>query len=177
MISGIGRRGRDLSGRAQNAAGAARGFTLVEILLVLALLGLVAGAAMLAAGSVLPDAAEDSEKAVWEMITAARSQAVLTGETARLYPGDEGRSLIVPTEKGLLVRTLPAGVTVEIHPPDTADRAGPAGKSAPPMEVGFYRDGTCDGFRLLLRTGRSPVPIVLAVDPWTCAQALPPSAT
>ena len=159
-------------------APARRGFTLVEVLLVLALMALVVALLVPVAGSVLRDpAADNPDDLIAAVLQEARRTAVLSGQPVTLRFDRPSRRFvwagagaeaaggervaaslrqvdILPAERG--ASTLVRGELIE------TDRHAA-------ME--FFPDGTCTAVRLRL------VPLsgsarAVSVDPWTCAPGL-----
>lgn len=154
------------------------GFTLVEILLVLALMGLLAGLSIAAAGSLFGGRAARSADVCWDAVLAARSQAVLADASVRLRVSEDGHALRLESVGAPQVFDLTEGVSARIiHTGFLAESQASAGTTQDGAQgsVRFYPDGTCDAFRLELIIARG-VPLKLAVDPWTCAALLPPSS-
>lgn len=155
-----------------------RGFTLVEVLLVLALMALVAALLVPVAGSMLQDpGADNPDELIAAVLQDVRRTAVLSGQPVSLrYDGRSRRFIwggagadapsgqretaglrqvdILPVESGgsMLIR----GQLIE-----TDRRAA----------MDFFPDGTCTPARLRLTPEAGTARIVL-VDRWTCAPGL-----
>lgn len=164
------------SGRSRFRTRSCAGFTILEILLVLALIGLLAG--VLIGGSVrlLATRPVTVEGAFWETVSEVRKEALLNQREVRLRYDEKTRSLISISSAGERTFPLPSG-EVQI------DFLGPVSRSAGLVLIGgllvetktlpfvtFFDDGTCSPFRLQIRTG-GPARI-LSIDPWTCAEVL-----
>jgi len=150
------------------------GFTLVEILAVLAIVGLVASVVFLGSGALLRAAQhDDAETGALSALAATRRAAVLSGQVVELRVDEQARVLSWGEE------TLPlAGEgTVRLLPMETsAVLLGGRRVERSVAAVRFYPDGTCDPFRVEILRGEASR--ILTVDPWTCAVMAPaaPSA-
>jgi prepilin-type N-terminal cleavage/methylation domain-containing protein len=146
-----------------------RGFTLLEILLVLMLLGLLGALMIGGAASLLKSAeAEDPEAAVLTLLQKIRGQAVETGQVIELKPLPEDEGFLwgadavetLPKREGLKVRLLRPEIT-------NAMLIGGVLEETPITRVRFYPDGSCDPLRVQVRRGDTRR--VYAIDPWTAA--------
>lgn len=154
-------------------------FTLLEILLTLALIGLLATALIVGAVKLTEPRALTAEDVFWKAVTESRREALLSNQEVRLR-------FVTQKKMYALVSNGPAGerqypfenmddVKVEFL---TAGKPGSAillhgqlVETQTVPSVTFYGDGTCSPFRVQLRTGGAAR--VLAIDPWTCAPVLP----
>jgi prepilin-type N-terminal cleavage/methylation domain-containing protein len=146
----------------------ARGFSLVEILLVLALLVLFATLLLPGVNSMLREIeAQAPEQRITGLMLDARQQALETGRTIELrYEAETRRFRIGPTWS----EPLPAGLQLELLPVwDSAMvlLGGELVATGEMRRVRFFPDGTCDPFRVQLREQPAP-PRLLVADPWTC---------
>ncbi|MDR0351906.1 MAG: type II secretion system GspH family protein [Opitutaceae bacterium] len=214
--------------RASRLAPGGRGraaFTLLEILLVIALIGMITGVFVVGALSLSDSRPPSSEEVFWQAVNGCRKQALLTGREVALrfakgeneapaslvatweggearYPfgvaktddgggagggnsvgggggnsagaGNNGNSAGAGNGNAAFAANAPAVVCDFL----TTQKGGSAilvggvlRETATLASVTFYGDGTCTPFRAQLRAGVSE-PLVLDIDPWTCAQVL-----
>lgn len=162
----------------RDSRAAANGFTLVETLLVLAVIMLLGALLLPGVNSLLRAVGgEDPDRVVWDAITAAREQALTTNRTVGLRFDPKPRLLTWGEGPGEQQRGLPVGTSLQFLQPQEGDFIMVGGTLIDTVEVPavrFYPDGTCDRFRVQLRQGENP-PQTVAVDPWTCAPLLPPA--
>jgi type II secretion system protein H len=150
-----------------------RGFTLVEVLLVLALMALLASLLVPGVNSMLRAMDERApEQLAAEAVLAARAAALESGRTVELRYDKDGRAFVwgPPDARSA---ALPAGTVAELLPAEAGGAVLLGGvlteTAAPLRRVRFFPDGTCDPFRLRLRESEAAAPRVLVADPWTCA--------
>lgn len=150
---------------------AARGFTLIEILLVLALLALFSALFIPGVNSILRQINERGpEQALADTILAARGAALAAGRTVTLTYDAEKRTLQVD-EASVPPLGLTAGTALTLLPPAGGAQillGGQAVETGELRRVRFFADGTCDPFRVRLQEGEAPAR-VWAADAWTCA--------
>lgn len=154
-------------------AARARGFTLVEVLLVVALIALFAAVFVPGVNSML-DAMNDRgpEQQLSEAILAARAEALETGREVELRFDPEQRQLVWGAN-AQRSEALPMGSAIDLLPFESGASillGGQVAESIEPLKrVRFFRDGTCDSFRLRLRAPSPAQPRLFVIDPWTCA--------
>lgn len=156
-----------------------RGFTLVEVLLVLALLALFAAIFIPGVNSMLAQMdARGPEQIASEAVLAARTIALESGRATELAYDAEKRQLLWG-ESGARSDALPVGVVLDLLPMEAGGSILLGGELAenqePLKRVRFFPDGTCQPFRLRLRAGADAKPRVLVIDPWTCALSAVPA--
>jgi prepilin-type N-terminal cleavage/methylation domain-containing protein len=142
------------------------GFSLLEIVVVLALFGLIGALLIGGGGSLLQASArENAENTALTAIAAARHQAVLAGEIVEMNIDAKNRTL----NWGAARAPLPENEELSLLPPvrSGAMLIGGQLKEEAIPRVRFYPDGTCDPFRLEISHDTSRR--VIAIDPWTCA--------
>ena len=148
------------------------GFTLVEILLVLGLMGLLATLSIAAATGLFGGQAARSTEVFWNAIAAARDLAVTTDDSVTLGVAEDKHSLVLRTAGRNQAFGLPEGVTIQITQvglPGESNRVAPQANGGISHEVDFYGDGSCAGFRAQINQAKGAAAI-LVVDPWTCAE-------
>lgn len=152
-----------------------RGFTLVESLIVLALLVLGAMVLLPAAGAVFRRARlSNPEEEVAGILQQARREAVLRGREVLMHfdaraqrfvwDGSAGAGLAgeaTRMEISFLRQTPGHAVVIGGQQVETSLR--------PAMR--FFPDGTCEPVRLQLRAADGGTHILM-IDPWTCAPGL-----
>ena len=163
---------------------ACRGFTLLEVLLALAIIALIASVLVGGSASLLSDRALTPTDVFWKTVQECRKAALKSGTDVRLAfepkdkkfvvsdasgreagtqeypipsPGDDLVFTFLTTQKGASMILL-GGVAVETQ--------------TLPF-VTFYSDGTCTPFRAQIQ--RNGGVTALAIDPWTCAAVLTPA--
>jgi len=148
----------------------AGGFSLLEIIAVLALMGLIAALLIGGSSTMLKTVStDDVGNTALSAIAGARHSAVLTGRTLELTYDDQARVLNWGEGSAALtgegkVRLLPVARLGAIL-------VGGQLVETPLTRVRFYADGTCDPFRL--EVTRDTAAQVLAIDPWTCTPLAP----
>jgi general secretion pathway protein H len=157
-------------------------FTRLEVMMVLALLGLLAGLFISAARNFNDDRAKTAEDIFWETVRAARKQALLSGRDVRVsYAAsakDEPPALVLNAEGGEERHPFIGMGEVKIDflssekSRATILLGGEMVETQTKPSVTFYGDGTCSPFRVQIR-GATGSARSLAIDPWTCAEVLP----
>jgi general secretion pathway protein H len=154
-----------------------RGFTLLEILLVLALIGLIG--ALLAAGitRVFSNDHPAPEDVFWQACRSAQKLASLSEREVSLGFDEKGEKLVwsngLETDEASFdatggevgvqfLQALKGGSLILV--------AGQVVETQEVPRVMFYPDGTCTAFRVQFRVGANAWQ--LAIDPWTCAPVL-----
>ena len=157
-------------------AGRGRAFTLVEILLVLAMMAMVGAVLLPVAGTLFRNSSQENPaNLVTDLLQEVRREAVLTGrpvtlrfdlETQRFtWDGGSGGSRAANGPRlrvDFLRRTGTGSVLI----------GGQLVETGAVDSLTFYPDGTCDPVRVQLRPAGGGVAKVLTIDPWTCAPGL-----
>ena len=154
-----------------------RAFTLLEILLVLALVGLLSALLAVGVGHVFSSEHPAPEDVFWQACRSAQKMASFSErETSLSFDRKEkklvwsngletGTSTFDATGSELTLQFLQmvkGGSLILI--------AGQVVETQEVSRVMFYPDGTCTAFRAQFRIGATAWQ--LAIDPWTCAQVL-----
>jgi general secretion pathway protein H len=153
-------------------------FTLLEILLAIALVALIATALIAGSVSLLSEKTVSADDVFWQAASQARKTALEGGSEVTLSFNDDLKAFII--DDGTAPRQLPVpGATKDLSVDFIAAQSNGADMeliggtlvdSQPMPSVTFYSDGTCSPFRVQIRkTGGAHI---LEVDPWTCAQKL-----
>ncbi|MEY2879165.1 MAG: hypothetical protein RLZZ15_1545 [Verrucomicrobiota bacterium] len=176
----------------------ARGFTILELLIALAIIGMVVTALLRGSANLLGERASTPDDAFDKAVQECRKAALKDGKEIHLLfrrDRDGGKKfLVVDGEAPPLdpLAGLPpdavAGVLKEIPVPAKDDLeitflssqkggdrilvAGVVVETTTVPFVKFYSDGTCTPFRAQFVTRDSQR--ILSIDPWTCAKVLTP---
>ena len=159
----------------------ARAFTLLEILLALALIGLLSAALVSGASHLIDGRPKSPAEIFWEATRTSRRTALKSERDTRLsYDAKEKRFVV---DDGLQQENFAVQgereLTIDLlHAQSTGGSILIGGQLMDTKTlpfVTFYPDGTCMPFRVQFRT-TGPAQ-VLAIDPWTCAEVLVESKT
>lgn len=147
-----------------------RGFTLLEVIAVLALIGLIATVLIKGAGGMLNNTEDrDPESILLGILQKVREQAVESGQIVELVQ--------LPEDKGFLwgadgVAELPqtkGGPIARLLLPEFSGASLIGGQMQEKLleRMRFYPDGSCDPARMEVRRGDARR--VFSIDPWTAA--------
>jgi general secretion pathway protein H len=160
-----------------SATGDRAAFTLIEILLALALIGLLSWIFVGGSTALFADQGLSPDDQFWKACRAARKEA-LEGQKSVLFSYDtKQRSFVLndgDTQKLIRV-TGPDDLEIDFHPADSGSSSlvligGTLVETQPLAGATFYNDGTCTPFRAQLRTATGAH--LLSIDPWTCAPVI-----
>jgi general secretion pathway protein H len=155
--------------------GGQTGFTLVEILLVLALLALIGAVLLPAAGRMMPKSGGSWDDTVGEIFQQVRREAVVSGRELTLRFDPAKRGFVWPGGASPPLAPEESKLTVEFLRAVAGSSAiligGQMVETTTVPLVRFYPDGTCDGVKVQWRAADTP-PRILTIDPWTCAPGL-----
>lgn len=164
-------------------AGRPRGFTVLELLLALAIIALLGGVLIGGSARLLSDQPVSADEVFWKAVQQARKSALKSGGEVQLTfvdDRDKGKRFVV--SDGVAPKEFPLAPATSTDLAVTflvAQKGGNAVLVAGTLVetqtipgVTFYADGTCTAFRAQFQRG-SGVHAV-AIDPWTCAQVLTP---
>lgn len=147
------------------------GFTLVELLLVLALMSLVATLFIANSSNLFRSQEKTMNDVFWQAVQASRLQAVEGDRTVELRYDSKKNEVLWGT--GETVGNLPwPGKKLEFMPVEKRDTMLLGGQIVDTNGmafVRFYADGCVENFRAQL-TGADGNISHLEIDPWTCAQ-------
>jgi general secretion pathway protein H len=158
-------------------------FTLLELLLALAIIGLMGAVFIGGSAQMLSDRPVSADDVFWKAVQEARKQALKTGHEFRITfvdDRDKGKRFIVSDGNTPHDFPLPAAVGPDFTVSFLTTQKGAsavlvAGQMVETQTlpaVLFYGDGTCTAFRAQFQRGGNTH--LIAIDPWTCAPVLTP---
>lgn len=152
------------------------GFTLVEVLLTLALLGLVTTVLISGMSNFFNLRDERPDDRFWQAVNAARQTALEQEQTVALSYDKKGKLLKWTSAEA--EKSLKLSVTSFRFLPEDKSKmfllGGVLTETDDMTHVRFYPDGTCDAFRVeIVETDNHKE--VIRIDPWTCAPILTPT--
>jgi prepilin-type N-terminal cleavage/methylation domain-containing protein len=154
------------------------GFTLLEVLLTLAVIALMSGVLISGAVGLTESKAGTPEDLFWKAAADSRKQALLSGNEVRLRFVAKNKTYALVATSATGEKKFPyegAGeLTIDFLSTQKAASAilirSQLVETQTIPYVTFYGDGTCSPFRVQFRTG-GPAHS-LSIDPWTCAPIL-----
>ena len=159
-----------------------RGFTLLEVLLVLALIGLLASVLVGGAAQLLNNKPMSADDVFWNAVEEARKMALKSdGDAVLTYQDDQekGKAFVVTGASGSKSFPIPKPGDLEVtflsgqKGGNLIMVGGTVLETQKIPSVTFYADGTCTPFRVqFFRNGATHA---AQIDPWTCAPMLTPS--
>lgn len=149
------------------------GFTLIEVLLTLALMALVSTVLISGTSQFFQARDDRPDDRFWQAVTAARQAALEQEQAVTLSYDQETKSLQWTSLETTASLTLP--VQSFRFLPVTRDSTfligGVLTETSNLERVKFYPDGTCDAFRVeIVETDNHRE--IIRIDPWTCAPIL-----
>ena len=153
------------------------GFTLVEILLALALIGLLGWIFVGGSTALLTTRSASPDDQFWAVCASARKQALEEQKSVLLSYDPKTRDFVLNDGSAprLVPVTGPDDLVIDFHPVESDSSSavligGTLVETEVMSAVTFYDDGTCTPFRAQVRsTGGAHL---LSIDPWTCAPVL-----
>ncbi len=160
-----------------------RGFTILELLLALAIIALLGTVLIGGSAQLLSDKPISADEVFWKAVQEARKDALKSGNATRLTfvdDKDKGKAFIVTDgttpQPFPLPPTTAADLTVSFLTTQKGASAilvaGQMVETQTIPVVIFYGDGTCTAFRAQFQRGGSTH--LVSIDPWTCAPMLTP---
>ena len=147
-----------------------RGFTLLEIIAVLALIGLIAAMLLKGASSMLNDSENrDPESLLLGVLQKVRGEAVESGQIIELVQLPEDKGFLWGAEGVAELPLVKGGPVARLLQPEfgRASLIGGQMQEALLERMRFYPDGSCDPARMEVRRGDARR--VFSIDPWTAA--------
>ena len=157
----------------QDRRGSSRAFTLLEIMVVIALIGLLTGVLVTGSVTLLRDRPVTGEEQLRSVLTKVRRQATGHLVEVRLSFDAKKKQFVASSAEGLRIIPVevPGEFSVQFVPAAKGNSiliGGDILETGSLSFITFYSDGTCSPFRAQLRTG-GPAR-VMNFDPWTCAE-------
>jgi general secretion pathway protein H len=163
---GVGRKARPTAG-----------FTLLEILLAVALIALLSAALVSTAIHLTDSKPRSNDQVFWEAVHLARRAALRSQGDVTLSFDDKSKAFVMvgaDLQQSFPLATTANDLAVEFLHPDAGNSAilirGQLVETQTIPSVTFYGDGTCIPFRVQFRANGAAH--VIAIDPWTCAPVL-----
>lgn len=154
-----------------------RGFTLIELTLVLALMALIGSVLIGGAASILRETKEgDPELVLLALLQRVREQAVKANAPIELVQLPEDRGFLWGEDGAEVLPKREGGARARIIRPEFSGAALLGGQLEERIleRMRFYPDGSCDPARIEVRRGEARR--VVSIDPWTAAPLPDPAA-
>ena len=161
------------SGQNEKPPDARSAFTILELMVVIALVGLISVSVVGVSMALLRDKPVTGEEAVRNAVATTRRQAVLQSRELSLGFDKKANCFVISSgeESQLLGNEMKGPLEVEFLPPNKDSSmliGGDVLEGGALKVVLFFPDGACQPFRAQIRTGGAARSI--AFDPWTCAE-------
>jgi prepilin-type N-terminal cleavage/methylation domain-containing protein len=162
---------------ARSETGERGGFTLIEVLLALALVGLLSWIFVGGSTAILANKNASPDDQFWKAVAQARKQALVEQRSIVLTYDEKAKSFVM--SDGANQHSVPVAgpddLVIDFHPVQTDSSSSTLiGGTLIDSEVlnsaTFYSDGTCTPFSVQFRVGGAAH--LLTLDPWTCAQVI-----
>lgn len=153
------------------------GFTMIEILVTIAIMAGLTVVLLVGANRMLADRARAPDEVFWAVVAEARKQALTRECEVWLSFDNDEKQFRAVTAEGWKSFPLPAGMDFRLEFLGTTKGertimiAGQLLEANVLKGVRFFDDGTCSPFRAQLQLPGRPAE-VFEVDPWTCAPVL-----
>jgi general secretion pathway protein H len=154
-----------------------RGFTLIEILLVLALLGLLSWIFIGGSTALLANQSTSPDEVFWKACGSARKEALEEQKDVLLTYDPKVRGFVINDGNGKATIPVPGtdDLVIDFHPVKSDSSSsvligGTLVETTPMAAATFYSDGTCTAFRAQVRAKGGAH--MISVDPWTCAPVI-----
>ncbi len=164
------------------ASGGRRGFTLLEILLVITLIAVAGTLFIVSVESLGKSSPADAfEGAFWKAMAQARERAVTSRRSVELYWDEETKAFVlegsagkasvpVPDEANAKDRECVATFSEEVAANDFILVRGELVTRRPTPAVKIFPDGSCQAFAVEFKLGDFKHRVI--IDPWTGAEML-----
>ena len=160
-----------------SATGDRAGFTLLEILLVIALIALMGTIFIGGSQAMLTGKAMSLDDQFWRATSQARKTALEDRQSVIMAYDPKTRAFVLADalRKESLPVTGPDDLVIDFHPAQVQSGSevlvgGTLVETQPMSSVTFYNDGTCTAFRVQIRADNAAH--LLSIDPWTCAPVI-----
>jgi general secretion pathway protein H len=155
------------------------GFTLLEVLLVLALIGLLSAVLVTGGMQLLNNQPTSPDEVFWSAVQEARKMALKTeGDVVMRFVDDRENGKAFVVTAGGTSKSFPIPKAGDLEITFLAQQkggavimiAGTVIETQKVDSVTFYADGTCSPFRVQFY--RAGAVHLASIDPWTCAPVL-----
>lgn len=146
-------------------------FTLLEILVVIALIAMITAALITGTARLLQHKTPSSAEFFWKAVDGARRQAMMANCDVRLSFDSKNRLFVADSIQGEQVYPFAPDLPMDVSfTASTSDSGGGSQTKSLPF-VTFYGDGTCSPFAVQF-SGKGVDGVTVEIDPWTCAPIL-----